>query len=249
MKYSKKSKYNYFIKSLLRIYGAFASLPLTLLSKNKVSPPKNVYHCKWIQYLSDNYNFKNKKILEIGSRNFTGANLKKYFNKAEYIGFDIYEGENVDVVGDAHKLSKYFKDEEFDLIFSTAVFEHFMMPWIVAEQIGKILKLGGTVFIETHFSFSSHERPWNFFQFSDLGLKILFNEYLGFKHLESGMSNPIQGFYNYRSIPKLRFLPVNELYCHSEILCQKVNNIKNYSWDGDTFEKLSKKSMYPFKEN
>ena len=30
------------------------------------------------------------------------------FNKSEYIGFDYYAGDNVDVVGDAHKLSSYF---------------------------------------------------------------------------------------------------------------------------------------------
>lgn len=246
----KKLKEKKIIKIILKFYGAVVSTPIALLSRNKVNPPKNVYHYEWIKYLSKKYNFEDKKILEIGSRNVTQTNLRKYFNKAEYVGFDFYEGENVDIVGDAHKLSEYFQNEEFDLIFSSAVLEHLMMPWIVAEEINKILKIGGNVFIETHFSFSSHERPWNFFQFSDLGLKILFNECLGFRHIESGMSNPIQGFFNYKSISQLRFSPVNELYCHSEILCEKIKNMENnYSWNGDTLQKLSRLSSYPNKNH
>jgi hypothetical protein len=71
--------------------------------------------------------------------------------------------------GDAHKLTTYFKEQEkFDLIFSSAVFEHLYMPWVAAMEIEKMLKAGGYVLIEAHFSFASHERPWNFFQFSQI---------------------------------------------------------------------------------
>ena len=121
--------------------------------------------------MSQNFNKPGLNILEVGSWNVTGSNRRQFFSHANYVGFDYYDGENVDVVGDAHKLSYYFEDEEkFDLIFSSAVFEHLHMPWVAAEQISKLLKPGGHVFIETHFSFSSHERPWHFFQFSDMAL-------------------------------------------------------------------------------
>ena len=64
--------------------------------------------------------------------------LGRHSPAASYVGFDFYPGENVDVVGDAHKLSSYFgHDEKFDLIFSSAVFEHLHMPWIVAQEIQK----------------------------------------------------------------------------------------------------------------
>ena len=72
-------------------------------------------------------------------------------------------GPNVDIVGDAHRLSSYFDEAEpFDLIYSSAVFEHLAMPWVVAGEIAKLLKVGGCVFVETHFSFTSHERSWHF---------------------------------------------------------------------------------------
>lgn len=111
--------------------------------------------------MSAKYNKPDTEILEVGSRRVTGAQLEKFFSKAHYTGFDIHPGENVDVVGDAHKLSTYF-DKQFDLIFSSAVFEHLAMPWIVSREIIKLLKLSGSVFVETHYSFSSHERPWHF---------------------------------------------------------------------------------------
>jgi len=101
------------------------------------------------------------RILEIGSREVTGlSNAHKEFSKAKYVGFDYYPGNNVDVVGDAHKLSSYFEEEEiFDIIYSSACFEHFALPWVVTTEIAKSLKISGIVFIETYFSFSSHERP------------------------------------------------------------------------------------------
>lgn len=196
-------------------------------------------------FLSTQFNKPNLRILEIGSRNVTGANPRHLFDKADYVGFDFYSGENVDVVGDAHKLSTYFEDPQFDLIFSSAVFEHLHMPWVVATEIEKLLKVGGYVFIETHFSHSSHERPWHFFQFSDMGLRALFNDAMGFDLIESGMSNPIFGYFDYKSDAYLRYGPVTELYCHSEILCRKRQSSKEFSWDKVTMDSIVEGTRYP----
>src|SRR3990170_1083852 len=115
---------------------------------------KNISHQKWQKYLYEIGDKPNTRILEIGSREVTGeSDARLKFSNATYIGFDFYSGPNVDVVGDAHKLSSYFKNEEkFDIIYSSACFEHFAMPWIVATEIAKLLKVGGIVFVETHFS-------------------------------------------------------------------------------------------------
>jgi SAM-dependent methyltransferase len=185
------------------------------------------------------------KILEVGSRNVTGINLRRLFDKAEYSGFDIYPGENVDVVGDAHRLSEYFEPEQFDLIFSSAVFEHLAMPWIVAEEIAILLKTGGQVFIETHFSFGSHERPWNFFQFSDMGLRALFNPALGFQVIDTGMSNPMAGWFMPQSDPYLQCNEVQELYCHSQILCQKTRPFSPIRWRDIDMETITGHTHYP----
>jgi len=211
-------------KSAFMVLGRIES---TILDKHflatDVPTPKLVSHQKWKNYLYNIGNNPGMKILEIGSREVTGeSNARKEFQNAEYIGFDYYPGKNVNVVGDAHKLSSYFKKEDkFDLIYSSACFEHFAMPWLVAIEISKLLKIGGIVFVETHFSFASHERPWHFYQFSDMALKTLFSNALGFECIEAGMSNPMIGRFSSLADEYLRYKPITGLYCHSEYLVKK----------------------------
>jgi SAM-dependent methyltransferase len=213
---------------------------------HEIKEPEFVSHSKWGTYLSGKFNRPGVKILEVGSRNVTGGNLRGLFSAASYVGFDYYEGENVDVVGDAHRLSSYFgRDEKFDLIFSGAVFEHFHMPWVVAQEIQKLLKLGGYVFVETHFSFASHERPWNFFQFSDMGLRALFNSALGFDLIDRGMCNQMNGVISQNADGYLRGTPIPELYCHSEILCTKTREVTDFEWSKVGIDEIVDNTRYP----
>lgn len=232
------------LKKLAACYGFAAVLPF-MLRRPAIAAPQHVGHSQWLGYLAEHFNKPGMRILEIGSRNVTGANLRGLFPQAQYVGFDYYAGENVDVVGDAHRLSTYFAaGEQFDLIFSSAVFEHLAMPWVVAQEIAKLLKVGGHVFVETHFSFSAHELPWHFFQFSHHGLRVLFNEALGFDLVESGMSNPMAGYYTSKADRYLRYRPVTELYCHSEILCRKRTEVTNFTWDRLSTQQVAE-GLYP----
>lgn len=205
----------------------------------------NISHKNFLDYLTKIGNNPGMKILEIGSREVTGlSDARKRFLKAHYIGFDYYSGPNVDIVGDAHKLSSYF-DEKFDIIYSSAVFEHFAMPWIVSTEIAKLLKIGGIVFVETHFSYSAHERPWNFFQFSDMALKALFPPALGFECVEAGMSNPIVGRFSSFADDYLKYKPVTGLYCHSEFLGRKIRDVPEFDWRNTEIKNIVGNTKYP----
>lgn len=208
---------------------------------------KMVSHQKWQEYLYEIGNQPGMRVLEIGSREVTGrSNARNQFAKAKYVGFDFYPGNNVDIVGDAHKLSSYFsEDEQFDIVYSSACFEHFAMPWIVAVEIAKVLKVGGYVFVETHFSFSSHERPWHFFQFSDMALKVLFSDALGFDCVEAGMSNPMVGRFSSLADTYLKNKPIRGLYCHSEYLGKKVRNINDFDWGKIDLMHVIGETKYP----
>lgn len=212
-----------------------------------VKKPKMVSHLQWQNYLYEIGNKPGLRILEIGSREVTGASsARERFSNAEYVGFDYYPGKNVDIVGDAHKLSSYFKEgEQFDIIYSSACFEHFAMPWLVATEIAKMLKVGGIVFVETHFSFSAHERPWNFFQFSDMALKTLFPPVMGFECIDVGMSNPIVGRFSSLADKYLRLRPVTGLYCHSEYLGKKVAEVSNFEWASLQLDEVVGDTKYP----
>jgi len=217
------------------------------LRENDVPEPSTVSHMNWKKYLISVGNEPGKRILEVGSREVCGpSNARREFDRAHYVGFDFYPGANVDVVGDAHKLSSYFnEDAKFDIIYTSACFEHFAMPWIVAIEIAKLLKVGGLVFVETHFSFSSHERPWNFFQFSDMGLRALFPRALGFECIDSGMSNPIVGRFSSMAADYLKNTPVKNLYCHSEFLGRKLADVHNFSWGDVDLSDVVGETKYP----
>jgi len=206
-----------------------------------------VGHQNWQNYLVKLGNKPGMRVLEIGSREVTGqSTARRSFSEATYVGFDFYAGANVDVVGDAHKLSSYFEGEErFDIIYSSACFEHFAMPWVVAKEIAKLLKVGAFVFVETHFTFSSHERPWHFFQFSDMALRVLFSEALGFECIEAGMSNPLVARFSSLAAPYLRNEPVKGLYCHSEYLGRKVREVSNFDWEKLDLSAVVGTTKYP----
>lgn len=208
---------------------------------------EKVSHDKWEEYLYENFNKEGFRILEVGSREVTAnSKARERFNKAEYVGFDYYPGNNVDKVGDAHKLSTYFNhNERFDLIFSSACFEHFAMPWQVSYEMAKLCKIGGHIFVETHFSFSSHERPWHFFHFSDMALKILFSEAMGINCIEAGVSTPIVGRFSKFSAPYLRLKPVKAMYCHVEFFGKKAQHVDNFNWSSINLEELVGTSKYP----
>lgn len=210
-----------------------------------VPAPVRAGHNTMVQDLLERADKPGFRILEIGSRQVSsGYVLPDLLKHATYVGFDYYEGPNVDVVGDAHRLSALVEGP-FDAVYSTAVFEHLAMPWVVVEEIAKVLKVGGHAFIETHFSFSSHERPWNFFQFSDMGLRALFSPALGFECLEASMDNPIVGRFSAFAAPYLRFQPVTGLYCHSLFIGRKTRDVPDFRWCDADIDQVVGATQYP----
>ncbi len=187
------------------------------------------------------------RVLEIGSREVTGpSQARRRFADAEYTGFDFYPGKNVDVVGDVHRLSSYFGEgEQFDMIYSIASFEHFAMPWQVSAEIAKLLRVGGIVFVATHFSYAAHERPWNFFQFSDMGLRVLFPDALGFACLEAGMSAPIVARFSALAAKPLRLQPIRGLYSGSEYVGRKLRDVPAFAWDDVSVDNVVHGTVYP----
>ncbi|WP_051074726.1 MULTISPECIES: bifunctional 2-polyprenyl-6-hydroxyphenol methylase/3-demethylubiquinol 3-O-methyltransferase UbiG [unclassified Thioalkalivibrio] len=228
-----------------RCLGFIAQAPY-MRRKPQVDPAPNVAHGHWLPYLVAQFDRPGAEILEIGSRNVTGLSPRSSFHHASYTGFDFYEGDNVDVQGDAHRLSEYFADsQQFDLVFCNAVFEHLHMPWLVVSEINNLLRPGGHVFVETHFSFPSHERPWHFFHFTDMGLRALFNSAVGFEVLESGMSNPLIGHYRRGASTRLRYRPLLEMYAHSEILARKVADAPATVWNQAQLDPIVGHTRYP----
>lgn len=134
-------------------------------------------------------------VVEIGARTVSpGATLRasQFSPECRFIGVDIHAAEGVDVVADAHFLSEAIAPGSVDGIFSSSVMEHIAVPWLVAAQINKVLRVGGYTMHELPQAFPVHETPNDFWRMSDEGLKVLFGEATGFEVVESGMSVPCQ---------------------------------------------------------
>lgn len=205
--------------------------------------PKMINLWNWLPTFANKSDFT---ILEIGSREVVNKNrIRQVAPLAKYIGFDVHPGKNVDIVGDAHRLTDYIPLQSVDLIISFAVFEHLAMPWVVAEEYSKVLKTGGIACTFTHFSFSEHELPWHFFQFNKRGLEVLFNQQLGFELIESGMGMPMIGRFAFDNAPKDVGKPIKNLYCSSYVISRKILSVDaNFCWR-QALDTVYKNTQYP----
>ena len=84
--------------------------------------------------------FVGKKVLDIGSLDINGNN-RFLFTDCNYLGLDVGEGSNVDIVGVGHLFEG--PDEYYDTIISTEVFEHDMFYEETVKNIMRMLKPGG----------------------------------------------------------------------------------------------------------
>jgi hypothetical protein len=163
---------------------------------------------------------------------------------------DIYSGKNVDIVVDAHQLSSLLESNSIDLIYSLSVFEHLSMPWIVAEEMAKILRVNGIVCIETTFSNRAHESPWNFFQFSDAGLKVLFNNKLGFECLDSGLDLPMDSRFILKNPEYLKFKEIKSTFSHSYFVGLKKRHINfHFDWRSVSTDVFMPNTKHPYRDD
>ena len=143
------------------------------------------------RFLEELKKIPSPRVLEIGSRARSGNTYLDFLPEGtQYVGVDVKDGPNVDVVADAHDLRAALGDEQFDAVFSISVFEHLAMPWKAAVSINRVLRPGGLVFVGTHQSFPLHDPPWDFWRFSDEAWKCLFNRATGYEVVEAALGEP-----------------------------------------------------------
>lgn len=197
----------------------------------------------------DMVNQDHLSVLEIGSRIVSPGSVSKrnlFPDSKSYTGFDYYGDQNTDVVGDAHKLSQYLGNKKFGAVFSLSVFEHLAMPWVVAAEISKILEVGGITFHSSHFAWPLHELPWDFWRFSDEGIKVLFPTALGFEIIKVGLFSPLRMHLDEVG-PGQELLAKHAGFGGVGILAKKVRDV-NYDkvkWDLTLEDVLDRNSHYP----
>lgn len=171
-------------------------------------------------------------MLEIGSRARSGRSYRDWFSAdTRHTGIDITDGPNVDVVGDAHHLSRHLRDR-FDFAFSIAVFEHILMPWKVALEMNKVLKRGAPALIISHGSWPLHEEPWDFFRFSKESWGGIFNKHTGFEMIESQYQYPASIIPNYISTVDFQNMSQGRTFLLSGCLVRKIG-VPQVEWEAE----------------
>ena len=123
-------------------------------------------------------------VIELGTRRTAGnpSTLRRDWVPAgvKYIATDFQAGPDVDVISDAERLTEVFEPRSVDAIIACSVFEHIRQPWLAAQQMGKVLRPGGKVFVQTHQTYPLHAHPFDYWRFSREALESLFSTEAGF---------------------------------------------------------------------
>jgi hypothetical protein len=128
-------------------------------------------------------------VIALGTRGHTDegtAAWRHSFTGRTVIGIDIHAGPGVDVVGDAHRLSSIIVPGSAAAFVSNVVFEHLEVPWLVALEVQRILRIGGLALVSAPMVWPEHAAPNDFWRASPFGLRSLFGPALGFRVLAGG---------------------------------------------------------------
>jgi SAM-dependent methyltransferase len=138
-----------------------------LLPEPKYTRLRNQKLFEWM-----NQNAPGKRVLNLGSGI---GQFDHYLSKGvKAINVDISPSiRNLHVIADAHFLP--FKGDCFDIVYSIAVLEHVQKPWVVADEICRVLRQGGHVVVELPFLNVIHDQH-DYFRFTDKGIRSLFDE-------------------------------------------------------------------------
>ena len=138
-----------------------------LLPEPKYTRLRNQKLFEWM-----NQNAPGKMVLNLGSGI---GQFDHYLSKGvKAINVDISPSiRNLHVIADAHFLP--FKGDCFDIVYSIAVLEHVQKPWVVADEICRVLRQGGHVVVELPFLNVIHDQH-DYFRFTDKGIRSLFDE-------------------------------------------------------------------------
>lgn len=215
----------------MNIFGKLYYKIWKILPEPRYTRLRNLKIFEWM-----NQNAQGKKVLNLGSGiGCFDYNLSK---NIEMINLDIDPTKpNVHFVADAHCLP--FNDNFFDIVYSIAVLEHVKKPWIVAEEIWRVLRPGGYVVLELPFLNVIHDEH-DYFRFTDKGIRSLFDETrfdIIFEQVSAGGGSFMSVFlfqYFRQFIPTMRLKSIYDIcmrYCFSlfkylDVLIDKSQDLR-----------------------
>ena len=120
--------------------------------------------------------------LEVGARGPSSTAMRGTVEAhSNYIGVDAFAGPNVDVVGDAHRLSELIEPASIDIVYSHSVVEHLVSPRRFLYEANRVLRRGGLFVAFAPVSWALHAEPWDFWRISPHAWRAMFHAASGFE--------------------------------------------------------------------
>jgi SAM-dependent methyltransferase len=118
-------------------------------------------------------------ILEVGSYQVAGqaeiADLRGFFISKDYLGIDARPGPGVDQVADVEALP--YADGSFATVIAMNTFEHVPHFWRGFEEVYRVLRSDGALFISCPFYFHIHDHPSDYWRFTPEAIELLLRPY------------------------------------------------------------------------
>jgi hypothetical protein len=202
------------------------------------------------QYLWVEKNLKliKSKVLEIGSKYYSEETFIDYRrlcedNNLDYLGTDLTEGRNVDLVidftDDPSTIHKKL-NTNFNTVICCSVLEHVKDIFKFSQNISSIIEADGTLFISVPFVWEYHGYPDDYWRFTPAAIEYLFNQFTfpeEYRTISSHLPNDLMklqtdpNFFSYKTLlegtndPKNRLKVVNLLKALIDlVLKRKINN-------------------------
>ena len=122
-----------------------------------------------------------KRILDVGSHNTNGSPRTAImpFKPSEYIGVDIMEGKEVDLICFGENLVSTFGSNSFDIVIASELMEHVEDWKSVISNIKNVCKTFGHILITTRSpGFPYHPCPIDVWRYTVSDFEFIFDDFI-----------------------------------------------------------------------
>lgn len=116
---------------------------------------------------------KKIRVLDLGSYNVNGCYRTLMDEEWEYVGIDIENGPNVDVMLEDAYNWESIESNSYDVVISGQALEHVEWPWMSMRELTRVLKPDGIMCIIVPHTAREHKYPYDCWRFYPDGLPAL----------------------------------------------------------------------------